>query len=199
MTALLIPLMTFATVATVTPGPNNLMLTSSGLNFGFRRTVPHILGISFGFPAMVVLVGWGLAGLFTSSLILHQVLKILGCAYLAYLAYRIATAPSAMPEAEGKARPMRFWQAVAFQWINPKAWVMSVSAATSYTTLAGDNFTEVAMIGGAFLLVSFPSCSLWAAFGMAIRRWLSDPLHIRLLNITMALALLASLVPMLRS
>lgn len=191
--------MTFATVATVTPGPNNIMLTASGLNFGFRRTVPHILGISFGFPAMVVLVGWGLAGLFASSVILHQGLKFLGCAYLAYLAFRIATASPVLPEGQSKARPMRFWQAVAFQWVNPKAWVMSVSAATSYTTLAGNNFTEVAMIGGAFLLVSFPSCSLWAGFGMAIRRWLSDPLHIRLLNITMALALLASLVPMLRS
>jgi len=199
MTPLLIPLMTFATVATVTPGPNNLMLTASGLNFGFRRTMPHILGISFGFPTMMVLVGWGLAGLFATSVILHQGLKILGSAYLAYLAYRIATAPPMLPEGEGKARPMRFWEAVAFQWINPKAWVMSVSAATSYTTLAGDNFTEVAMIGGVFMLVSFPSSSLWAAFGMVIRRWLSDPLHIRLLNITMALALLASLVPILRS
>jgi threonine/homoserine/homoserine lactone efflux protein len=198
MIDLLLPLTGFALVTTVTPGPNNVMLTASGLNFGFRRSGPHMLGICFGFPAMVLLVGWGMAGLFTTSALLHQTLRVLGTAYLVYLAYRIATAPPVAVEGESRSRPMRFWEAVAFQWVNPKAWVMAVSAATSYTTLHGDNFREVAVIGAVFFLVSFPSAALWTSFGLVIRRWLSDPRHIRALNLAMAMALLASILPLLR-
>jgi threonine/homoserine/homoserine lactone efflux protein len=196
MIDLLLPLTGFAVVTTVTPGPNNVLLTSSGLNFGFRRSVPHMLGICFGFPAMVVLVGWGMAGLFTTSVTLHQALKVVAALYMVYLAYRIGTAPPQIDEGEGRARPMRFWQAVAFQWVNPKAWVIAVSAATTYTTLSGDNFREVLVIALIFFVVSFPSSAIWTSFGLVIRRWLKDPKHIRALNLTMALALLASIAPM---
>jgi threonine/homoserine/homoserine lactone efflux protein len=197
MVDLLLPLTGFAVVTTVTPGPNNVLLTASGLNFGFRRSIPHMLGICFGFPAMVLIVGWGMAGLFTTSPTLHRALKIAGTAYLAYLAYRIATAPAEFKEGESRARPMRFWQAVAFQWVNPKGWMMAVTAATSYTTLSGDNFREVLVIGLVFFIISFPSSAIWTGFGLVIRRWLKDPRHIRALNVGMGLALLACIAPLL--
>jgi threonine/homoserine/homoserine lactone efflux protein len=183
-------------VTTVTPGPNNVLLTASGLNFGFRRSIPHMLGICFGFPVMVLIVGWGLAGLFTASVTLHRVLKIVVTLYLAYLAWRIASAPAEFKDGQSRARPMRFWQAAAFQWVNPKGWVMAVTAATSYTSLTGDNFREVLVIGLVFFVISFPSSAIWTGFGLFIRRWLKDPRHIRALNIAMGVALLASIAPL---
>jgi threonine/homoserine/homoserine lactone efflux protein len=194
--SLLYPLCLFAIVTLFTPGPNNVMLASSGMNFGFRRTLPHLLGVCLGFPILVLLVGWGLAGLFVRWQPLHHILKIAGALYLAYLAYRIATAPTSIKDADSRARPLSIWQAAAFQWVNPKGWVMAVTAATSYTTLSGDNFREVALIGAVFLLFGFPSAALWTSFGMVIRRSLSDPRHVRALNLVMAIALVASILPM---
>ena len=196
MAEFLLPLITFAVVALVTPGPNNMMLTASGLNFGFRRSLPHILGICFGFPVMTLLVGWGLAGLFTTSASLHQGLKIVGAAYLVWLAWKIGSAPPTLSEGESRAQPLNFWQAAAFQWVNPKGWVMAVAAATNFTTLNGNNFREVAVIALIFFLFGFPSSAIWTGAGMVIRRWLSAPHHVRIFNIVMALALLASIVPM---
>jgi len=196
MLSLLLPLIGFAVVTLFTPGPNNMMLTSSGLNFGLRRSIPHIAGIAVGFPVMVLLVGWGLAGLFATSEILHKVLKIVGTLYLLYLAYKIGSAEPRIDEGERRAKPMGFWQAAAFQWVNPKGWIMAVSAATSFTTMNGDNFREVLVIGAVFFLFGIPSSTVWCAFGMMIRRWLTASHHIRAFNICMALALVASIVPM---
>jgi threonine/homoserine/homoserine lactone efflux protein len=196
MYELLLPLTGFAAVTIVTPGPNNVLLTASGLNFGFRRTLPHMLGVSLGFPAMVLLVGLGLAGLFTTSTVLHHILKILGTAYLAYLAFRIATATPVLAEAETRARPMRFWEAVAFQWVNLKAWVIAVGAVTGYTTLKGNTIVEILLITAIFLLISFPCTALWAGFGVVVKRFLSDRRHVRAFNIVMALLLLASIAPL---
>jgi threonine/homoserine/homoserine lactone efflux protein len=195
---LLLPLTGFAFVAAVTPGPNNFLLTTSGLNFGFRRTIPHLLGICFGFPLMVLLVGLGLAGLFATSVRLHQALKILGTAYLAYLAVRIALARPVLAAGDGRTRPMRFLEAAAFQWVNPKGWVMAVGADAGYTTLDGNNFVEILTITAVFFVVSFPSTALWAGFGTVMRRWLSSPRHIRVFNLVMAALLLASIAPLLR-
>jgi threonine/homoserine/homoserine lactone efflux protein len=196
MLSVWLPFIGFAVVTLFTPGPNNMMLTASGLNFGFRRSVPHIVGVSLGFSFMVLLVGWGLAGLFTTSVLLHQVLKVIGVLYLLYLAYKIATAPAQVDEGESRAKPMTFWQAVAFQWVNPKGWVMAVGATTSYTTMNGDNFKEVLIIGLIFLFFGFQSSATWNLFGLFIRRWLKDPKHIRAFNIVMGLALVASIAPL---
>ena len=192
-----LPFIGFAVVTLFTPGPNNMMLTASGLNFGFRRSIPHIAGVSLGFPVMVLLVGWGLAGLFTTSVLLHQVLKVLGVLYLLYLAYKIATAPAKIDETDSRAKPMTFWQAVAFQWVNPKGWVMAVSATTTYTTMNGDNFREVMIIGLVFCIFGIQSSTVWNLFGMFIRRWLTEAHHIRAFNIVMGLALVASIAPLL--
>ena len=196
MYELILPMTTFAAVAGITPGPNNLLLTTSGLRFGFRRTLPHLLGVCFGFPVMALVVGLGLAGLFATSTLLHKALKVIGLGYLVYLAYKIATAPPVASVDGGGARPMRFIEAAMFQWVNPKAWVAVIGAISSYTTLDGNNFAEVLVITAIFFVITFPCTATWAAFGTVMRRWLSDPYHIRIFNITMAAALLASIVPM---
>jgi threonine/homoserine/homoserine lactone efflux protein len=199
MNDLFLPLILFATVSTVTPGPNNLLLTASGLNFGLRRSLPHLFGVGLGFPAMLLLVGLGLAGVFERVPLLHLGLKWVALIYLAILAWRIARAPPVAADgALGAARPMRFWHAVLFQWVNPKAWVMAVSATTGYTTVRGDSFREVLLISAVFLVIGLPSALLWTGFGTVMRRWLQSPLHVRLFNITMALLLVASLIPILR-
>ena len=193
----ILPLFGFAVVGSITPGPNNFMLASSGLNFGFRRTVPHLLGVALGFPLMVLLVGLGLAELFTASPLLHLVLKWLGVLYLAYLAFRIATAPPVAAEGKAMAKPLRFLEAVAFQWINPKAWILAVGAIATYSTMNGRDFGEIAVMAAIFLVAGMPSAILWAGFGTLVRRWLSEPGHVRAFNLTMAAALLASIVPIL--
>ena len=125
----MLALSAFAFVTSITPGPNNLMLLASGMNYGFARTVPHMLGISVGFGVMCLAVGFGLHELFTRHPVVYEVMKWAGVAYLLYLAWRIATA-GVVSDAKGSARgkPLTLWEAAAFQWINPKAWAMAVSA-----------------------------------------------------------------------
>lgn len=190
-------LLAFAFVASATPGPNNLMLLSSGVTFGFRRTIPHMLGIGIGFVLLLLAVGAGLGALLTSVPVLHLLLKIAGGLYLLYLAYRIATSGALDAEEEGRARPLGFWGAVAFQWVNPKGWVMAVTAMATYTD-PQNYWPTMLIVAGAFGLVNLPSVSIWAGLGVMLRTWLSDPLRLRIFNIAMAVLLVASLWPMLR-
>ena len=185
----------FAFVSSVTPGPNNMMLLASGVNFGFRRTVPHMLGIGFGFASLLLGVGFGLGALLTAFPALHLALKLAGGAYLLYLAWRIASSRT-LAEADGASRPMFFLEAAAFQWINPKAWVMAVTAMAIYTTPEAP-VVSVLLVTTAFALVNVPSVSVWAGFGTALRGWLSDPARLRWFNITMGLLLAVTLWPML--
>lgn len=185
----------FAFVSSVTPGPNNMMLLASGVNFGFRRTVPHMLGIGFGFASLLLGVGFGLGALLAAFPGLHLALKIAGGAYLLYLAWRIATSRT-LAEAGGTSRPMSFAQAAAFQWINPKAWVMAVTAMAIYTSPEAP-VLSVLLVAAAFALVNLPSVSVWAGFGTALRGWLSDPVRLRRFNLVMGLLLAATLWPML--
>ena len=185
----------FAFVSSVTPGPNNMMLLASGVNFGFRRTVPHMLGIGFGFASLLLGVGFGLGALLTAFPALHLALKLAGGAYLLYLAWRIASSRT-LAEAAGASRPMFFLEAAAFQWINPKAWVMAVTAMAIYTTPEAP-VVSVLLVTTAFALVNVPSVSVWAGFGTALRGWLSDPARLRWFNITMGLLLAVTLWPML--
>ena len=187
----------FAFVSSITPGPNNAMLLASGVNYGFRRTVPHIAGISLGCVAMLVLVGFGLGEVFAAVPMLYSLLRYAGAGYLLWLAWNIARAgPVADRQAGG--RPMTFWQAAAFQWVNPKAWMMVVGAVTTYAPRDGfgQNLVLLALVLG---LVNAPSICVWAGCGTALRPLLSHPGRVRVFNVTMALLLVLSLVPVLRS
>lgn len=190
-------LLGFAVVSSVTPGPNNLMLLSSGVTFGFRRTIPHMLGIGVGFVVLLLAVGAGLGALLTALPWLHTALKIAGGLYLLYLAWHIATAGSVDPEGAAGTRPMGFWAAAAFQWVNPKAWLMAVSAMATYT-IPADYLVTMLLVAAAFGVVNLPCVSVWAALGSALRPLLSSPRLVRGFNVTMALLLVASLWPMLK-
>ena len=190
-------LVVFAFVTSITPGPNNLMLMASGVNFGFRRTIPHMLGIGAGFLSLLLGVGFGLGALLTAWPALHLVLKVAGGAYLLYLAWRIAMSRS-LSEGNGtSARPMSFLAAAAFQWVNPKAWVMAISAMALYATPSAP-FLSVVLVAIAFALVNLPCVSTWAGFGVAMRGFLSDPVRLKWFNIAMGIELAASLWPMMR-
>jgi threonine/homoserine/homoserine lactone efflux protein len=190
-------LLVFAFVSSITPGPNNLMLLSSGVNFGFARTIPHMLGIGAGFVALLLGVGFGLGALLSTWPQLNLALKVAGGAYLLYLAWRIGMSRSMGGGADGAARPMGFLAAAAFQWVNPKAWVMAVTAMALYTN-AERPFLSVILVAVAFGLVNVPCVSSWAGFGMALRGFLSDPVRLKWFNILMGVLLAASVWPMLR-
>ena len=197
VTEFLGPLITFAVATSVTPGPNNIMLTASGANFGFRRTIPHLLGVAIGFTIMVATIGLGLSEIFERFPAIHQVLRYGGSAYLLYLAYRIATAaPAARDSAQTAARPLGFLQAALFQWVNPKGWMMAVGAISTYTTVGGDLMLESVAIALIFGAIGLPSAALWAALGAAIGRLLQARWALRAFNIAMALLLVASLALM---
>jgi threonine/homoserine/homoserine lactone efflux protein len=192
--AILTALLGFAFVTTVTPGPNNLMLMASGANFGFRRTLPHMLGIVGGLSVMALLVGLGLMALFDALPALNLVLKAASVCYLLWLALKIATA-APMSERDADSRPMTFLQAAAFQWVNPKAWAMCLSAITLYAP--DRTLLSVAIVAGAFAVVCFPAISVWAWLGTVVRQWLSNATRLKVFNITMAALLVASLYPVL--
>jgi threonine/homoserine/homoserine lactone efflux protein len=187
-------LVVFAFVTSVTPGPNNLMLLASGVNFGFVRTVPHMFGIAGGFATLLFGVGMGLGAVLKAYPALDLTLKIAGGAYLLYLAWKIAMSRSLAAKGEAKAVPMTFFQAAAFQWVNPKAWVMAV---TVYTNPEAP-FLSMLLVTAAFAAVNFPSVSVWAGFGMALRGFLADPVRLKWFNIAMGVLLAATLWPMLR-
>ena len=186
----------FAFVSSITPGPNNAMLLASGVNYGFRRTVPHIAGISLGCVAMLVLVGLGLGRVFEAVPLVYGVLRYAGAAYLLWLAWTIARAgPMAGRLAGGQ--PMTFWQAAAFQWVNPKAWIMVVGAVTTYAPR--DAFAQNVAVQAVLLgLVNLPIICVWAGCGTALRPFLSHPGRVRVFNGAMALLLALSLLPVLR-
>jgi threonine/homoserine/homoserine lactone efflux protein len=192
----LLALFLFAFTTSITPGPNNMMLFASGVNFGFARTIPHMFGIGAGFLSLLVAVGLGLGALLHSVPMLYMGLKFAGGAYLVWIAWKIGTSRT-LSEGKAGAVPMTFLQAAAFQWINPKAWVMAVTAMATYTTEQA-YVTSVLIVGAIFAIVNVPSVSTWAGFGSALRQWLSEPVRLKWFNITMAVLLVLSLWPMLR-
>lgn len=190
-------LLVYAFVTSITPGPNNFMLLASGVNFGFVRTIPHMLGIGIGFFVLLLAVGFGLGAVLTAFPVLHTGLKIAGGAYLLYLAWKIAMSRSLGGKGEARPQPMRFIDAAAFQWVNPKAWVMAITAMAVYTNPERP-FLSVLLISIAFAIVNLPSVSTWAGFGTALRGFLSDPVRLKWFNIAMGVLLAATLWPMLR-
>ena len=195
---LLLAFILFAFVTSVTPGPNNMMLLASGVNFGIRRSLPHMLGISLGFMLLVAAVGLGLGQLFEQFPPPYTVLRYGGAAYLLYLAWKIAS--SGAPDADGKAtgKPLTFLQAAAFQWVNPKAWVMALGSITTYLPA---QHTPWQLLGLVALMgvINMPTTSTWALFGSSMRRHLQEPRFLRIFNTAAALALVASLYPLLTS
>lgn len=193
----ILALTVFAAVSSGTPGPNNLMLMTSGVNFGMKRSVPHLLGITMGFSFMIFAVGMGLQTMFTVIPQLETVLRYVGTAYLLWLAWKIANSG---PVGEGKAsgaKPMSFWAAAAFQWVNPKAWFMAISAITTYASSAagGSKLSQVVLVVLIFGTINFPLVACWGLFGSAMRRFLQDPKILKIFNVTMAILLVASLYP----
>ena len=203
MNDLVIAFSLFAFVSSITPGPNNLMLLASGMNFGFRASIPHMLGISSGFFVMLLGVGFGLGEIFARYPITYTAMKWTGAVYLVYLAWRIANAgavadPAEQPIDEANRRvPLSFVGAALFQWVNPKAWVMAVSAFSIYIPATSGWVTSVAL-SALFAAINLPCVSCWTLFGSQLRRWLKDPRYARFFNIVMAGLLVASLVPILR-
>lgn len=183
----------YSFVTSITPGPNNIMLAASGVNFGFKRSIPHILGIGCGFGFMVVVVGLGIGSILSSNVILYECLKIIGIAYLLYLAYKIYRS-GAMETDTKQSKPLTFMQAALFQWVNPKAWVMALGAMMTY--LAGDSATYWYLILGlTYGLVGIPSTGVWALIGEKLQiLLLHDARRLKLFNITMSLLLVASVL-----
>ncbi|CVI17892.1 Putative Transporter, LysE family [Agrobacterium fabacearum CFBP 5771] len=192
----LVALVLFAFTTSITPGPNNMMLFASGVNFGFRRTIPHMLGIGAGFLSLLIGVGFGLGALLHSVPLLYTVLKFAGGLYLVWIAWKIGTSRS-LNEGAAASVPMSFLAAATFQWVNPKAWVMAVTAMATYTD-EGQYLVTVLIVGVVFAAVNLPSVSTWAGFGSALRDWLSVPVRLKWFNITMAVLLVVSLWPMLK-
>ena len=188
----------FAFVASITPGPNNLMLLSSGTRFGFRRSIPHMLGVMLGFPLMITVIGLGLARLFTEFPMVQTVLKVASIAYLLYLAFKIATAPTpTVDDGESSARPLTFFQAAAFQWVNPKGWTMALTVLSAYMPPT-DPWRGLSIIATLVLLINVPVVTLWTAMGIQLRRFLGQPQKLRAFNLIAAGLLVASLYPVIR-
>lgn len=193
---LLLPLCTFAAICTITPGPNNAMMLASGLNYGFTRSLPHLFGICCGFAFMIFATGVGLHAVFDQVPVLQVILKYAGALYLLWLAWKLAHAAPMSAEQAGLSKPMSFFGAAAFQWINPKAWVMAVGALTTYLP-PGFKALDVAVLAGVFGLIGIFCVGSWALFGVAMRQVLQDARSVRIFNVVMALLLVGSLYPIL--
>jgi threonine/homoserine/homoserine lactone efflux protein len=193
---LFISLVVFAFVTSITPGPNNLMLLASGMNFGLRRSLPHMFGISVGFGLMLIVLGLGAGQLFTAFPVLYTVLRVVSGVYMLWLAWKIANSG---PVGEGieRAKPMTFLQAALFQWVNPKAWVMALAAIATYASIEALPLS-LTIVAVTFGLVNLPSIGAWTLAGVGIRRLLTKPTLLRWFNIGMAVLLVLSLWPLLK-
>ncbi len=187
----------FVVASSITPGPNNTMLMASGVNFGFRRSLWHLAGVQLGFAMLLLGVGLGLQSVLQQFPQFYDVLRYAGGSYLLWMAYKLATAKPATSGPAAATKPMGFWAAVAFQALNPKAWVMAVTCMSTYLAPQA-SLGQLLGLVGLFFLLGAPSSFIWLGFGQALRQWLQDPLRLRIFNGTMALALVVSLYPMLK-
>jgi threonine/homoserine/homoserine lactone efflux protein len=189
----------FALVSSITPGPNNLMLMTSGINFGISRTLPHMLGVALGFTLMIVLIGLGIMQIIEAVPGSMLFISIASGLYLLYMAWKIATTDTSPAENGNVAtasKPFTFLQAALFQWVNPKAWTMALTAISAYAPKS-QGWVGVLVVAGVFGVINLPSTGAWAIMGAKMRRFLSDPVRLRTFNIVAALLLVASLYPML--
>jgi len=183
----------FAFVSSITPGPNNLMLMTSGANFGFKQTIPHFLGVGIGFTLMIILVGLGLMQLFDSFPASYEILKVLSIIYLLYLAFKIARSGTITEQNNEKLKPLTFIQAALFQWVNPKAWTMALTSISIYAP--SNSFISVLLVAIIFGLINLPCISSWIVLGQKMKLILTDQKRFKIFNITMASLLILSLYP----
>jgi len=187
-------LIVFILATSITPGPNNILILASGVNYGIKRSLPHFLGIGVGFPSLVIAVGLGAGLLFKHFPVLHTALKVVGVCYLLYLVYRVATASTNNINTENK-KPFTFIHAALFQLVNVKGWIMAIGAVVTFASASGNYFLQVIAISGGFFLFGLPCTGLWLLFGASLKNLLSNPVRRRTFNVVMALLLVASLIP----
>ncbi len=191
---LLIPIIIFCFATSISPGPNNIMLMTSGVNYGIVKSIPHLLGINIGFPAMVAAIGFGLGSIFIAFPSLYLIIKTLGISYLLYLAWKIAR--SSMPGTYVVSnQPITFMQAVLFQWVNPKAWVMAIGAIASFTT-SEKMVSQILMIVAGYAIVGGMCIATWLCAGAAMKRFLQNEKLLKIFNLMMATLLVMSVIPM---
>lgn len=188
----------FATVTSITPGPNNMMLLASGVNHGFRASAPHMLGISIGFMVLLGATGLGLGALLQQWPALGLLMKTLGVAYLLWLAWRLWQAEAPRAGAAPAGPRMGFWAAAGFQWVNPKAWMMAVSAVAGFLD-PGEGALAACLLALVCGLVNLPCIAVWTYAGARLSRLLAEPARRRVFNATMAVLLIASIWPMLKA
>ena len=193
---LVIAFIVFAAVSAFTPGPNNVMLMTSGLNYGFRRSVPHMAGVTFGYAFLIVVFGFGLGAIFTTYPILQTILKYAGAIYLVWLAAVIAMSRPPDADGERQGKPMTFFGAALFQWINVKGWVIAVVSVSAYAAIASYPWNMI-MQALIILVITLGSSLTWVLFGTALQSLVKSPRAVRIFNITMAVLLIASLYPVL--
>lgn len=190
---LLLALPLFSFVGSITPGPNNIMIMSSGLNFGIKKSLPHALGIFLGFLVIFLLTGFGLGKLFIQFPEFHQSIKIIGGLYMLYLAYKIARSHVNVDNLV-PLKPLTFLQAFLFQWVNPKAWVIRMSAIAAYTVPDANIFYQVSLICLVFMIAGIlPSVIVWLFFGASLKKILKTPTHRKYFNYTMSALLIVSI------
>lgn len=189
-----IAIMLFAVSSSITPGPNNIMMLSSGLSFGVRKSLPLLFGICIGFPVMVISVGLGASALFDRYPILHVIIKVAGTLYLLYFAYQIATANTKI-ERKAQTKPLTFLNGALFQWVNAKAWVVALGAVATFTSVGESFLSQNLSIALTFLIVSFPCVGVWLVFGSLLTNVLKDERSRKAFNLSMALLLVLSVGP----
>ncbi len=192
--AMLVSIATFTLTAAITPGPNNVMLLSSGLTFGYKKTLPHIFGVFLGFSLMVLLVGLGVGIIFEKFPIVLEILKVIGILYLLWMAFKIANSKGKMNIKE-KNKPFTFIQAALFQWVNPKGWIMAITSISIFVTSKDNSIEQVIIIALIFLLSGVISTNTWAMGGVALKKFIKDETHVRKFNILMAVLLVLSVLP----
>ena len=192
---LIITIALFAFSAGITPGPNNIMLMTSGVNFGVKRSIPHLMGIIVGFPSMVLAIGLGLSTVFQAYSVAHQMIKVAGIVYLLYLSWLIANSSSNL-EGKKTTKPFSFIQAAAFQWVNPKGWIMAVGAIATFTSIEQALAPQVITIAIVFFCIALPCATIWLSFGLGLKKLLKNERQQRIFNISMALLLVLSIIPM---
>jgi len=194
---LTIAFIVFAAAMLFTPGPNNIMLMTSGLNYGFRRTLPHVAGVTIGFSFLAAVIGLGLGAVFAAYPVLHTILKYGGAAYLVYLAIMIAMSAPGKTDGDREGRPMTFLGAAMFQWVNVKGWVIAVGAVTAYAAIA-DYPLNIVTLSVLLFVVGLGSSLTWVLLGTSLQAVVKSPRAVRIFNVVMALLLLASLYPVLK-
>ncbi|WDP85115.1 MAG: LysE family translocator [Desulfobacter sp.] len=192
---MMLSIASFGLAMTMTPGPNNAMLLSSGLTFGYKRTIPHALGITFGFPVMVICVGMGIGKLFESYPVIYSALKIVGISYLVWMAWHIANTKGSLDPANIKDRPFTFLQAALFQWVNPKAWIAAITSTSAFITDHQIATIQVVVISCIYFLCAILSTNSWALGGVVLRKFIQNEKLVQTFNIIMALLIVGSVIP----